>query len=214
MSAVGIEMTINPPIADRENLKWWYRGSFIVLGLAFIGLSLWQSERADQQKQRDQEVHEAERVRSEGDIKYMQGQLDSQNKMLGILVANSDPKQIAQLLSGMTTERSTLRRDTLALCSEIEAWERKYPKAPEAAIPTKQTQKEQEEQMAYFNKISSEYYQKFSARALSLVQQYGAKGFNVAMLERAAENGYMPTNLVIELRAFANRINDDGSLKR
>ena len=49
--------------------------------------------------------------------------------------------------------------------------------------------------------------------ALSIVQEYGAKGFDVRMIERQAEVGYLPDDLLIKLRAFASQLNDDGSRK-
>jgi hypothetical protein len=212
MSAVGIEMTINPP---SDKTKWWYRAAFIVMGIAFVGLGVWQFDRTDKETKRLAADHQQEQLRNEGDIKYMQGQLDTQNKLLAGVVANSDPKQLAALLRGSATDKSTLKKRTIVLCSDIEAWAKKQSPPPSTAIPGKPTQKEQEDQNAFFQKQMNEYYQRFGARALSIVQEYGGKGIvDVRTIEIQAESGYLPNDLVVRLRAFANRINDDGTLKQ
>jgi len=98
MSAIGIEMTIRPPTEEHKQRKWVYRGLFVFLGLAFIALNGWQFVRNDQAEQRRQDDHTQEQIRNEGDLKYMQGQLDSMNKVLGNLSANSDPRQVVSAL--------------------------------------------------------------------------------------------------------------------
>jgi len=214
MSAVGIEMTINPP---SEKTKWWYRGAFIVMGLAFIGLGVWQFDRADKESKRLAGEHQQEQLRNEGNLNYMQGQLDTQNKLLAALTANSDPKQIAVLLAGMSPRGSTLKRDTHAICLEIEQWwtlRQKKDPPPTIAIPGKPTQKENDDQTAYWQKLNNEYYTRFGPRVLAILQQYGAKGVDVRMLEQSASYGYMPQNIVLELRSFANRLDDSGNLKQ
>jgi hypothetical protein len=213
MSAVGIEMTINPPSVTT---KWAYRGAFILMGVAFIGLSVWQFDRADWESKRLAGEHLQEQLRNEGNIKYMQGQLDSVNKLLAGLTDNSDPKQIALLLSGMNVQRSTLKKNTLAICSEMEQWQKERLKThpfPNPADPTKPTPKEQDAQNLYWQNFTNDYYTRFGPRVLSIVQQYGAKGVDVKMIEMAASNGYMPNNIVLQLRAFANRLDENGNLK-
>jgi hypothetical protein len=211
MSFVGIEMTIHPP-SDKN--KWLYRGTFILMGITFVGLSVWQFDRTDKENKRLAVTHQEEQLRNEGNIKYMQGQLDSQNKLLGTVVANSDPKQLAALLRGAATDKSTLKRRTLALCSDIESWSKKQPPIPPIAIPGKPTQKELEDQNAYVTKLNNDYFQRFGIRALGMIQEYGAKGFDVRMMEQTAQYGYLPNNLCTQLRAFANRLNDDGTVKQ
>jgi hypothetical protein len=74
MSAIGIEMTINPPT---NITKWWFRAIFIALGLAFVGLSIWQFARTEREDKRKTIEHEQEQLRNEGNLKFMQGQLYS-----------------------------------------------------------------------------------------------------------------------------------------
>jgi hypothetical protein len=214
MSAVGIEMTINPPNQPRK--IWLYRGSFIVLGIAFVGLSIWQFDRADKESKRAATEHQQEQVRSEGNIKYMQGQLDTQNKLLGMIATNSDPKQVASLLAGMNAQHSTLKKDTLAVCSEMEQWVKQRMKKtplPEIATPTKPTTKEIEAQNTYWQQFNNDYYIRFGPRVLAIVQQFGAKGVDVKMIEQQTSYGYLPNNIIAQLRAFANRLDENGNLK-
>lgn len=95
LSVVGIEMTITPPTADKPNRKWTYRGIFALLGLTFVGASLWQQVRDDYKKQQAEAQHTEELIRNEGNSKYTQGQLDSITKILDSLVKNSTPNSVA-----------------------------------------------------------------------------------------------------------------------
>jgi hypothetical protein len=217
VSLLGVHMSAS--LSKRQ------KGLLVGFGLLVSALT-WiqqqQSRRAHDVESHEQTVKieelktslEAARISGESGQAYLRGRLDSQDKTLGAVLANSDPKQIAALLRGIAAEKSTLRRRTLAFCSEIDAWGKAYPKPPLIVLPGKPTQKEQDDQNAYFQKMTFEYYQRFGPRALGLLQEYGAKGFNVATLERTAENGYLPNNLVLELQAFANQLNEDGSRKQ
>jgi hypothetical protein len=108
MSAVGVEMTINPP-GDHKWLKWRYRVTFIALGIIFIGFSLWQNDRTEWEKKREADNRTQEQLTNEGNQRYMQGRLDSMSKMLGTLVTNSDPKQLANALRALVVA-SILKR--------------------------------------------------------------------------------------------------------
>jgi hypothetical protein len=78
----------------------WVCG-FLALFLLSIVLSFIQQVRnTTQQRAADGKAAQAE-LKSTGDIKYMQGELDSINKVLGTLSANSDPKQTAAILKGI-----------------------------------------------------------------------------------------------------------------
>jgi hypothetical protein len=211
MSFVGIEMTIHPP---NDKTKWLYRGTFILMGIVFVGLSVWQFDRTDKENKRLAADHQQEQLRNEGNLKYMQGQLDTQNKLLGMVVANSDPKQVAALLRGSVSDKSTLRKRTLGLCSDVEAWFKKQPPFPQIAVPGKPTQKELEDQNAYATKINNDSFQRFGIRALGVIQEYGAKGFDARMLAQSTQYGYLPNDLCTQLRAFASRLNDDGTMKQ
>ncbi len=48
---------------------------------------------------------------------------------------------------------------------------------------------------------------------LSLMD-YASKGIDVRMLEQSASYGFMPNNIVLELRSFANRLDENGNLKQ
>ncbi|MFI5098821.1 MAG: hypothetical protein ACHQT6_12680 [Candidatus Acidiferrales bacterium] len=157
---------------------------------------------------------ETARISGESGQSYLRGQLDSVNRTLGGVLANSDPKQLAVLLRGVATDKSTLKKRTLVLCSDIESWFKKQPPIPPTAVPGKPTQKELEDQNTYAMKINNDYFQRFGIRALGMIQEYGAKGFDVRMMEQTAQYGYLPNNLCTQLRAFANRLNDDGTMKQ
>lgn len=114
MSAVGIEMTIHPPV-EGTNRKWWYRGAFAGLGLSFIALSVWQLARQTQKENASSNLHQAEQIRNEGNLKYMQGQLDSIKLVLGSISTNSTPQQMATILRNVlphidTSEKSALEK--------------------------------------------------------------------------------------------------------
>jgi hypothetical protein len=128
MSLVGIEMTIHPP--DAKSQAKWYRGSFIILGLVFIGLNIWQFERAAVETQRLADKHQEEQIRNEGNIKFVQGQLDTMTKALSGLSANSSPQQILSVLkqirpSGVEPPaiqrmtHSQLREKVIAFANEL-----------------------------------------------------------------------------------------------
>jgi len=112
MSAVGIEMTINPP-TEGTNKKWWYRSTFITLGLAFVGLSIWQSDRLERKEAIASSQHQAEQVRNEGNLKFVQGQLDSINKVLGNMSNSNNPQQTAAMLKELLPHIDTSAKSAL-----------------------------------------------------------------------------------------------------
>lgn len=206
-----------PTEPGKKNPEMWYWIYwFVFLFLISVVLAFIQQVRnSTQQQLAEQRAAQAE-LKSTGDIKYMQGQLDTTNRVLGIVAANSDPKQIASLLQGLLAAQSTLKKDTLAVCSEMEQWVKERLKTnpfPAAADPTKATPKEMEAQNTYWQKFSNDYYVRFGPRVLAIVQQYGAKGIDVKMIEQQAAYGSMPNDIIIKLRAFANRLDDNGNLK-
>jgi hypothetical protein len=111
------------------------------------------------------------------------------------------------------SEHSTLKKDTLALCSQIEEWSKKYPKAPTPIVTGKQTPQEQQEFIAWRQGFDRAYTTRFGPRALAIVQEYGARGFDVKMIESQAEYGSLPNDLCIKLRAFALRLDSGGNMK-
>ncbi len=92
MTALGLEMTGDSKAPNRKAI---YRTLFGVLGVTFLWLSYMQSDRADRAAREMARQHQEEQIRTEGEVKYTQGQLDSVSKVLGILASNSDPKQVA-----------------------------------------------------------------------------------------------------------------------
>ena len=197
-----------------EHRVWW--GVIIVLGIGTSALT-WVSQ-SNARKDHTSELgalHDKLDKSLQGE-QYLRGQLDTQNKLLVGLTANSDPKQVAALLVGMNVQRSTLKKETLLLCADIEQWLRARSKKdppPTVAVPGKPTQKENDEQNRYWQKFNTEYYTRFGPRMLAILQQYGAKGVDVKMLEQSASYGFMPQNIILELRSFANRLDDNGNLK-
>jgi hypothetical protein len=85
----------------RNPEKWGWIAIFMFLFLVSVVLAFVQQVRATHAQQvSDDKAHQLE-VKNTGDVKYMQGQLDSINKVLGTLSANSDPKQTASILRGL-----------------------------------------------------------------------------------------------------------------
>jgi len=206
-----------PTEPGKKNSEMWYWiCGFVFLFLVSVVLAFVQQVRSSTQQQLAEEKTAQAELKSTGDIKYMQGQLDTTNKILGIVAANSDPKQTASLLQGLLATKSTLKKETLAVCSEMEQWTKERLKtnpSPTVADPTKPTPKESEAQNAYWQKFSYDYYVRFGPRVLAIVQQYGGKGIDVKAIEQQASYGFMPQNIIVELRAFANRLDDNGNLK-
>ncbi len=198
-----------------EHRVWW--GVIVALGIGTSALT-WVSQsngRRDHAKELGA-LHDKLDKSLQGE-QYLRGQLDTQNKLLVGLTANSDPKQIAALLTQMNTQRSTLKKETLTLCTEIEQWfaaRSKKDPPPTVAIPGKPTQKESDEQNAYWQKLQGDYYARFAPKTLAILQQYASKGIDVRMLEQSASYGFMPNNIVLELRSFANRLDENGNLKQ
>jgi hypothetical protein len=100
MSLVGIEMTINPP-SDKS--KWWYRSSFALLGLVFVGLSILQFDRTDKEAKRQSRIRQEERLQDVGNTRETQGEIRGIYDVLNKLSANSDPTKTQALLARFKT---------------------------------------------------------------------------------------------------------------
>lgn len=114
MTAIGIETTLRPPT---DKTKRWYRGAFIFLGGMFICLSILQFDRADKENKRQADQRTQEQLRNEGNLRYMQGQLDTQNGLLKILTVNSTPQQWAAAIKGVVapaTQKTTTPKTRLS----------------------------------------------------------------------------------------------------
>src|SRR5258708_7514868 len=189
-----------PAEPGKKNPEMWYWvAGFVFLFMVSMILALVQQVRSSAQQQAaEQKAQQTER-RSRGDIKDTQGQLDTMNRVLGNLASNSDPKQTALLLQGLLSTKSTPKKESLAISFEMEQWTKERQKAhpfPNAADPAKATAKELEAQNTYWQNFSTEYYVRFGPRVLAIVQQYGAKGVDVKMIEQQASYGYMPSDIV------------------
>ena len=95
MTGLGLEMTADRKASDR---KWSYRIAFGLLGMTFIALSYMQSERADRYSRELVSKHQEEQIRNEGNIKFVEGQLETMTAVLHGLAGTSDPKQIVAAL--------------------------------------------------------------------------------------------------------------------
>jgi len=116
MTAVGIEMTINPPNAIN---KWWYRAIFLALGIVFVCSSRWQENRSDQRHTSEQVAHAQEQANYEAHLEYVQGQLDSMTKILGTLAANSSRQSlVAAIRAALPKTDSKSKDDLLVLSTE------------------------------------------------------------------------------------------------
>jgi hypothetical protein len=82
-----------PTEPGKKNRETWYWISgFVFRFLVSVGLAFVQQIRSTKQQiTTDEKATQAE-LKSNGEIKYMQGQLDTMNRVLGTVAANSDPK--------------------------------------------------------------------------------------------------------------------------
>jgi hypothetical protein len=77
-----------------------------VLGLAFIALNIWQTNTNSVREQRSQAEHAQEQLRNEGNLKYMQGQLDSMNRTLASVLQNSTPDKTVAIVRSIVAANS------------------------------------------------------------------------------------------------------------
>ncbi len=190
MSAVGIEMTVRPP---NEQSKWWYRGIFISLGLMFVGLGVWQFDRADKESKRQAEAHQQEQLRNEGNLKFVQGQLDSISKVLGTLSSNSNSSQtlaaLRAVLPTITSGRPAielmsnkqLRIKVIEFCKQLrELVERHRQQQTQVSTQEQGAMSEvmpfdralTEEERKKANKIWSDYTQRISDVEIRFQREY------------------------------------------
>lgn len=216
--AVGLEVISE---GLRRSRRW--RWGVMVFGVCISVLTGAQIYRSDRSHERELEasrkIQEDLRTKLDSSLlnqQYEQGRLDTMNDLLGKIATNSDPKQTAVLLNGLVSTKNTLKKDTISVCAEFErwakVWQAKNP-SPNVLDPQHATAKEIEAQNAYFQSFSNESFARFGPRLLAIIQRYGAIGVDVRMMEQQMTYSYVPQDLITKLRAFASRINDDGSLK-
>lgn len=104
MAALGgilAAKTLPSEVGKLNPEKWLWIASFIFIFLVSVVLGFVQQVRSTaQEKQTETKAHEKE-LRDSGEIKYMQGQLDSIGKIMSNLSSGSDPKQTAAILKGI-----------------------------------------------------------------------------------------------------------------
>jgi hypothetical protein len=115
-----------PTEPGKKNLEMWYWISgFMFLFLFSIILAFVQQIRATAKERATEQKTQQVELRSRGEVKYMEGQLDTMNRVLGTLATNSDPKQNALLFKALLSASSTSKRDPVSLgnlalrCSEL-----------------------------------------------------------------------------------------------
>lgn len=108
-----------PSEPGKKNPEMWYWvGGFVFLFLISLVLAFVQQVRnTAQQQAANQKATQAE-LRSTGEIKYMQGQLDSINKVLSTLSSNSNPQQTIGILKSLMLQPS---KDVDIICQKLEA---------------------------------------------------------------------------------------------
>ncbi|SPF47417.1 exported hypothetical protein [Candidatus Sulfotelmatobacter kueseliae] len=217
----AIVIVVTALLAEEAPPKWrrWLWGLFVLLVIAQAVIQISGRREQDRLIQSGQETERELKSKLDTSLlneQYTKGQLDTMNRILGSIASNSDPKQTAVLLQGLLSTKSTLKKETISICAELERWQKgwqiKNP-FPNPADPQHATGKEIEAQNAYWQKFSNESFARFGPRLLAIIQRYGAIGVDVRMMEQQMTYGYVPPDVINKLRAFANRVNDDGSLK-
>lgn len=132
-------------IGKKNPEMWYWISGFVFLFLVSIVLAFVREVRSTaQQRAADQKAAQAE-LRSTGDIKYMQGQLDSINKVLSTLSSNSNPQQAIGILKSLIPHSGELARPAIermsnkdlrgrisAFASQMRNWNAKWEQADEA----------------------------------------------------------------------------------
>jgi hypothetical protein len=94
---------------------WGWSFGFMFFFVSSVILAFVQQVRiTSKETAAEEKTHQSE-LRSTGEIKYMEGQIDTMNRALGTLAANSDPKQNALLFKALLSASITPKRDTASL---------------------------------------------------------------------------------------------------
>ncbi len=159
MAYLGVEMTIHPPTTNRA--IFFYRFSFISVGIIVVAISLWQAKRsADEQDRRDLQLAaatdalkaqlQANQVQSASDLGFMKGQLES------LLQRPSDAKQLGEAIAASNTElikaqskqqsNDELAKAAIEYAAEMRSFEFKKNKEQSAILMTPYDPKATEQQ--------------------------------------------------------------------
>jgi len=103
-----------PSEPGKRSLKkvYWISGFLFLFVISVILAFVQQVRSTSQQLAAEQKAEQAE-LKSSGEIKYMQGQLDSINKVLSTVSANSNPQQTIGLLKGLIQPTRELSRPAI-----------------------------------------------------------------------------------------------------
>jgi hypothetical protein len=200
-------------------LRRWLWGLFVLLVIAQAVIQIGGRREQDRLLQSGQDTQRELKNKLDASLlneQYTRGQLDTMNRILGSIANNSDPKQTAVLLQGLLSTKSTLKRETISICAELDRWQKAWQiknPFPNRVDSKHTTAQEMDAANAYWQKFSNESFAKFGPRLLALIQRYGAIGVDVRMMEQQMTYGYVPQDVLNKLRAFVNRVNDDGTLK-
>ena len=218
----AIVILITALLAEEAPPKWrkWLWSLFVLLVIAQTAIQVSGRREQDRILQSDQDTQHELKSKLDTSLlneQYTKGQMDTMNRILGTIANNSDPKQTAVLLQGLVSTKSTLKKETISACVEFGRWQKgwqvKNPPPPNPVDPQHPTPKEIDAQNTYWKIFSTESFARFGPRLLAIIQRYGAIGVDVRMMEQQMTYGYVPQDVLIKLRAFANRVNDDGTLK-
>jgi len=217
----AIVILVTALLAEEAPPRWrkWLWGMFVLLVIAQAAIQINGRREQDRLLQSGQDAQRELKNKLDTSLlneQYTRGQMDTMNRILGTIANNSDPKQTAVLLQGLVSTKSTLKKETISICAEFERWQKGWQTKnpfPNPVDPQHATAKEIEAQNTYWQKFSNDSFARFGPRLLAIIQRYGAIGVDVRMMEQQMTYGYVPQDVVIKLRAFANRVNDDGTLK-
>jgi hypothetical protein len=115
-----------PTVAGKRNVEKWYWSSvFILLFVVGVVLAFVQQVRDTSRRENEQQNVRVEELRTHGDLKYLQGQLDTQNSLLAKLASSGDPttgKAIVAALASVVGARTEAEKSTnKQLCEKAHA---------------------------------------------------------------------------------------------
>jgi hypothetical protein len=112
LMALGGGILAAKALTSETEKRMWIFG-FILIFLLCVGLSFVQQVRDTTAKESARAQSQQRDLQSSGEIKYMQGELDSINRVLGTLSSNSNPNQVAAVLKSLMPEETKLSRKQL-----------------------------------------------------------------------------------------------------
>jgi len=180
------------PPEDKKREMWIWILGFLFFFVLSIPLAFWQQVRSTNQQGAVEKAAASERLEARGEIKYLQGQIDTTNKILGTLVSNSDPKQIAliwksliQAALGQSSRepKLSLGQEGLHLANEMQQWW-KQKQTEEESDRRILSQVPQSNVMNVFrSQLASEWKENFSARADAYLSKVKREQADIAVAE-------------------------------